>query len=67
MRKKVRRSPNARKELLHVMLKLHNVKMKPLNVIKKVKEPLNVRKELSHVMLKLHNMRMKSSNVKKKN
>ena len=48
-----------RKELSHVMLELHNVRMKPSNVRKKVKEPSNVRKkvkepsnvrkELSHV------------------
>ena len=44
-----------RKELLHVMLELHNVRMKPSNVRKKVRKPLNVRKELSHVMLELHN------------
>ena len=31
------------------MLKLYNVRMKPLNVRKKVREPPNVRKELSHV------------------
>ena len=45
-----------KKELLHVMLELHNVRM----------EPSNVRKELSHVMLELHNVRMESSNVGKK-
>ena len=46
------------KELSHVVLELHNMKMKPSNVRKKVREPPNVRKELSHVMLKLHNVRM---------
>ena len=56
-----------RKELLYVMLELHNIRMKPSNVRKKkVREPPNVRKELSHVMLKLHNVRMKPSNVRKK-
>ena len=55
-----------RKELSHVMLELHNVKMEPSNVRKKVKELPNVRKELSHVMLELHNVKMKSSNVRKK-
>ena len=55
-----------KKELSHVMLELHNVRMKSLNVIKKVREPLNVRKELSYVMLELLNVKMKSSNVRKK-
>ena len=56
-----------RKELLYVMLELHNMRMKPSNVRKKkVREPQNVRKELSHVMLKLHNVRMEPSNVRKK-
>ena len=54
------------KELSHVMLELHNVRMKPLNVKKKVRKPPNVRKELSHVILELHNVRMKLSNVRKK-
>ena len=34
-----------RKELLHVMLELHNVKIEPSNVRKKVREPPNVRKK----------------------
>ena len=54
------------KELSHVIVELHNIRMKPSNVRKKVKEPPNVSKELSHVMLKLHNVRMKPSNVRKK-
>ena len=55
------------KELTHVMLELHNVRMKPSNVIKKkVREPPNVKKKLSHVMLELHNIRMEPSNVRKK-
>ena len=33
--KKVRKPPNVRKELSHMMLELHNVKMKPLSVRKK--------------------------------
>ena len=33
--KKVREPPNVRKELLHVMLELHNVSMEPSNVRKK--------------------------------
>ena len=45
VRKKVREPPNVRKELLHVMLELHNVRIKPSNVRKKVWEPLNVRKK----------------------
>ena len=47
------------KELSHVILELHNVRMKPSNVRKKkVREPLNVTKKLSHVMLELYNVRM---------
>ena len=38
------------KELSHVMLESHNMRMKPSNVRKKkVKEPPNVRKKLSHL------------------
>ena len=33
--KKVREPPNMRKELSHVMLELHNVRMEPSNVRKK--------------------------------
>ena len=55
-----------RKELSHVMLEFHNVRMKPLNVRKKARKPPNVRKELSYMMLEPHNMRMKPSNVRKK-
>ena len=33
--KKVREPPNVRKELSHVMLELHNVRMEPSNVRKK--------------------------------
>ena len=33
--KKVREPPNVRKKLSHVMLELHNVRMKPSNVRKK--------------------------------
>ena len=51
-KKKVRESPNVRKELSHVMLELHNVRIKQSNVRKKIREPSNVRKEPSHVMLK---------------
>ena len=36
-KKKVKELPNVRKELLHVMLKLHNVRIEPSNVIKKSK------------------------------
>ena len=43
--KKVREPPNITKELSHVMLESHNMKMKPSNVRKKkVREPSNVRK-----------------------
>ena len=50
----------------HVMLKLHNVRMKPSSARKKIREPPNVTKELSHVMLEPHKMRMRPSNVRKK-
>ena len=55
-----------RKELSHVILELHNVRMKPSNVRKKVREPPNVRKKLSLVILKLHNVSMEPSNERKK-
>ena len=43
--KKVGEPPNVTKELLHVILELHNVRMKVSNVKKEeVKEPPNVRK-----------------------
>ena len=54
------------KELSHVMLKLHNVRMESTNVRKKVREPSSVRKELSYVMLKLYDMKMEPLNVRKK-
>ena len=55
------------KELTHVILELHNVKIKLSNMRKKrVREPPNVRKELSHLILELHNVRMEPSNVRKK-
>ena len=65
-KKKVRQPPNVTKELSHVMLELHNVRMKPSNVRKKVRKPHSVRKELSHVMLELQNVRMEPSNMRKK-
>ena len=55
-----------RKELSHVILELHNVRMEPSNMRKKVREPPNVRKELLHVMLELHNVRIELSSVRKK-
>ena len=55
------------KELSHVIMKPHNVRMELSNVKKKkVREPPNVRKELSHVILELHNVRMEQSSVRKK-
>ena len=55
------------KELTHLMLKLHNVRMKSSNMRKKkLREPQNVKKELSHVMLELHNVRMELLSVTKK-
>ena len=62
----IKEPPNLKKELSHVMLELHNVRMKPSNVREKVREPLNVRKELSHVMLELDNVMIEPSNVRKK-
>ena len=53
--KKVRELPNVRKKRSHVILKLHNVRMKQSNV----------RKEPSLVILELHNVRMELSNVRK--
>ena len=55
-----------RKELLHVMLELHNMMIEPSSVKKKVREPPNVTKELSYVILEPHNVRMEPSNVRKK-
>ena len=56
-----------RKELLYVMLELHNVRMKPSNVRKKkVREPPNVTKELSYVMLEPHNVKMELLSVRKR-
>ena len=63
--KKSKRPPNVRKELSHVILELHNVRIKSSSE-KKVRKPPNVTKELSYVMLKLHNVRMKPLNVRKK-
>ena len=48
-KKKVKESPNLRKKLSHVILELHNVRMKPSNMRKKIREPPNVTKELSYV------------------
>ena len=59
MRKKVKKLPNVKKELSHVILELHNMRIEPSNVRKKIKEPPNVRKELSNVMMKLSNIRKK--------
>ena len=55
-----------RKELSHVMLELHNMKMELSSVRKKVREPPNVTKEPSYVMLKPHNVRIEPSDVRKK-
>ena len=55
------------KELLYVILELHNVRMDPSNMEKKkIRKPPNVRKKMLHVMLELHNVRMEPSNVRKK-
>ena len=55
------------KELSHVMLELHNVRMKPSNMRKIIRESLNVTKVQSHVMLVLHNVRMIPLNARKNN
>ena len=54
------------KELSHVMMELHNVRIEPSSMRKKVRKPPNVIKELSYVMLEPHNVRMELSNVRKK-
>ena len=54
-----------RKELSHVILELHNVKIEPSSM-KKSKGTTKCEKELSYVMLEPHNVRMKPSNVRKK-
>ena len=63
--KKKREPLNVTKKLSHVMLKMHNMRMKPSNVRKKIRKPSKVTKELSYVMLELHNVNMKSLNVRK--
>ena len=52
------------KELSNMMLELHNVRIKPSNVMKKEREPQNMTKVLSNVMLELYNVRMEPSNVR---
>ena len=47
--KNVRGPLNVTKVLSHMMLKLHNVKIKPSNVRKKVREPPNVKKKNYHI------------------
>ena len=54
-----------RKELSHVMLERHNMRMKPSNVRKKSKRTTQCEKKMSHVMLELHNVRMELSNMRK--
>ena len=65
-KKKVRKPPNVRKKLSHVILELHNVRREPSSMKKKIRKPPNVTKELLYVMLESHNVRMKPSNVRKK-
>ena len=66
MRKKNKRTTECDKILSHMILELHNMKMKLSNMRKKLRESPNVTKELSHVILELHNVKMKPLNVKKK-
>ena len=55
------------KELSHVTLELHNMRMKPSDVRKKkIREPPIVTKELSYMTLQLHNVRIEPSNVRKR-
>jgi len=65
VRKKLRKPPNVIKVQSHVMLVLHNMRIKLSNVRKKIRELLNVTKVLSNVMLVLPNLTMKPSNVGK--
>ena len=55
------------KEQSHVMLKLHNVRIKLSNVRKNKKKPSNVTKVQLHVILELHNVMIELSNVKNNN
>ena len=55
-----------RKELLHVMLELYNVRIESSSVRKEVREPPNVTKELSYVILESHNVRIEQLSVRKK-
>ena len=45
-KKKVKKPPNVRKELSHVMLELPKCEDETVKCEKKVRKPLNVRKEL---------------------
>ena len=65
-KKKVKKPPNVRKELSHVMLELPKCEDETVKCEKKVRKPSNVAKEQSHVMLEPHNVRMESTNVRKK-
>ena len=65
-KKKVKKPPNVRKELSHVMLELPKCEDETVKCEKKVRKPLNVRKELSHVMLRLQNVKMEPSSLRKK-
>ena len=64
-KKQKKKPPNISKEQSHVMLELHNVRMKPTNV-RKIKGITKCEKVQSHVMLVLYNVRMEPSNVRKK-
>ena len=47
--KKVREPPNVTKELSHVVLKPHNVRMEPSNVRKKIKGTTKCEKKNCHM------------------
>ena len=67
-KKKVKESPNVKKELSNVMLKLETAQCGDGTVKcdKKIRKPPNVAKELTYVMLELHNVKIEPSNVRKK-
>ena len=71
--KKIREPPNKRKELLHVILKLHNMRMEPLNVRKKIKRTtqcdkttITCEKNRADAMLVLFNITIEPLNLGKK-
>ena len=66
VRKKSKGTANVRKELSHVMLELHNVRIELSNMRKKIRESPNVTKKMLHVKLKLHNCEDETIKYEKK-